>query len=331
MKTKIGIVGYGNLGKQLERLVLENKQFELVAIFSRREGIKSEFGTLIDKYNNYINYINKIDVMLMCGSSQSDLVWQSPQLLEYFDIVDSYDVHSKINQHKTNLQKISEKSFKKAIYSCGWDPGLFSIIRVLNNAMLKNPKVYTFWGKGVSQGHSVALRQIEGVEDAIQYTIPNAEQIQKARTDYNFELANNTMHTRECFVAVKQGYRKQDIEQKILNTENYFKGQNVKIHFVKKQLIEKLKKRMYHGGQIFGMGKDKTAQMRFYVKMKNNPQFTASIMLSYANAIKSLPTGVYSVLDIAPKYLLKNSQDLLWYFKVVWILFFVLQNIMLEV
>ena len=311
MKTKIGIVGYGNLGKEVERLVLENEQLELIAIFSRIEGIKSEFGTLIDKYINYTNYINKIDVMLMCGSSQSDLPWQSPQLLEHFDIVDSYDVHSKINEHKINLQKVSEKSFKKAIYSCGWDPGLFSVIRVLNNAMLKNPKVYTFWGKGVSQGHSVALRQIEGVEDAIQYTIPNSEQIQKSRTDYNFEPDKNTMHIRECFVAIKQGYDKKHVEQQILNTENYFKGQNVKIHFVKKQLIEKLKKRMYHAGHILGTGKDKTAQMRFYVKMKNNPEFTANIMISYINAIKCLPTGVYSVLDIAPKYLIKNSQDLL--------------------
>ena len=311
MKTKIGIVGYGNLGKQVERQVIESRDCKLVAIFSRREDAKSQFGSKIEKYENYINYINKIDIMLMCGSSQKDLQWQSPQMLEHFDIIDTFDIHSKINTHKTNLENVSKKSGKTAIYSCGWDPGLFSIIRVLNNAMLKNPKVYTFWGKGVSQGHSVALRQVEGVEDAIEYTIPNAEQIQKARTDYNFELINNTMHTRECFVAVKQGYQKQDIEQKILNTENYFKGQNVKIHFVKKQLIEKLKKRMYHAGQILGMGKDKNAQMRFYVKMKSNPQFTANIMIAYINALQNLPAGVYSVLDVAPKYLLKNSQELL--------------------
>ena len=311
MKTKIGIVGYGNLGKEAEKQLLKNQQYELVAIFSKRENIKSEYGTKIEKYDNYINYIGKIDIMLMCGSSQKDIEWQSPQILQYFDIIDTYNIHSKIQQHKTNLQTVCEKSSKKAIYSCGWDPGLFSIIRVLGTVLLKNAKVYTFWGKGVSQGHSDALRQIEGVEDAIQYTIPNAEQIQKARTNYDYQPLTNDMHMRECFVAIKQGYEKQQIQKQILNTENYFKGQNVKIHFVKKQLIEKLKKRMYHAGHILGMGQDKTAQMRFYVKMKNNPEFTANIMICYINAIKNLQSGVYSVLDIAPKFLLEDCSELI--------------------
>lgn len=312
MKTKIGIVGYGNLGKEVEKQLLEKpKEFDIVAIFSKRENIKSDYGTKIEKYDNYINYIDKIDIMLMCGSSQKDIEWQSPQMLEHFDIIDTYDIHSKISQHKTNLQSVCEKSLKKAIYSCGWDPGLFSIIRVLNTALLKNAKVYTFWGKGVSQGHSDALRQIEGVEDAIQYTIPNSEQIQKARTDYDYQPIVNDMHIRECFVAIKPGYEKQQIQNKILNTENYFKGQNVKIHFVKKQLIEKFKKRMYHAGHILGMGKDKSAQMRFYIKMKNNPEFTASIMICYIRAIKNLQPGVYSVLDIAPKLLIENCSELI--------------------
>lgn len=310
MKLKIGIVGYGNLGKQAEKILIESNH-QLVAIFSRRENIKSEFGTKIEKYQNAPNYKDKIDVMLMCGGSKNDIMKQSAEMLNFFNIIDSFDTHDKIQQHKQNLEKISNISKKSAIYSCGWDPGLFSLIRIFETAFLDQPKVYTFWGKGVSQGHSDALRQIDGVEDAIQYTIPASRHIQKIRTDYDFVPQKNEMHIRECFVAIKKGANKKQIEQQIKNMENYFKGQEVQIHFVKKELIEKLKKRMYHAGQIIGSGKDMSAQIRFYVKMKSNPTFTANIMTKYINAIKHLPFGVYSVADIAPKYLLEDYESLL--------------------
>lgn len=310
MKLNIGIVGYGNLGKQAEKILIESNH-QLVAIFSRRENIKSEFGTKIEKYENAKNYKDKIDVMLMCGGSKNDIMKQSVEMLNHFNIIDSFDTHDKIQQHKQNLEAASNTSGKTAIYSCGWDPGLFSLIRIFENAFLDQPKVYTFWGKGVSQGHSDALRQIDGVEDAIQYTIPASKHIQKIRTDYDFVPQKNEMHIRECFVAVKNGADKKQIEHQIKNMENYFKDQEVQIHFVKKELIEKLKKRMYHAGQIIGSGKDMSAQIRFYVKMKSNPNFTANIMIRYINAIVSLPCGVYSVADIAPKYLLETYEKLL--------------------
>ena len=309
MRTKVGIVGYGNLGKEVEKLLQNKNDIELVAIFTRRENIESEIGTKIEKLENADNYINKIDIMLMCGGSINDLDWQSVKMLQNFNIIDTFDVHAKIETHKKSLEQVAKKSGKTAIYSCGWDPGLFSVIRVLENAFLQSPKVYTFWGKGVSQGHSKALREIEGVEDAIQYTIPNANQIQQIRTNYDYNLQENDMHIRECYVALKPGYNKQDIEQKILNTSHYFKNQQVKIHFVKKQLIDKFKKRMYHAGQIIGTSKNKTAQMRFYIKMKSNPEFTANIMITYINALQKLPSGVYSVLDIPPKFLLDKSEN----------------------
>lgn len=309
MKIKIGIVGYGNLGKACEKLLQNNKTFKLVAIFSRRKNIISPFKTKIEDYCHAKNYVNKIDVMLMCGSSKNDLMIQSPEMLKYFNTIDTFDTHKKANEHRQNLKKVSFLSRKTAIYSCGWDPGLLSIIRTYFTALLDGAEVYTLWGKGVSQGHSDALRKINGIEDAIQYTIPQSGIIKKLLNNEKFNSLN--MHKRICYVCVKNGINIDKIKKEILNMPYYFKGQDVEINFCSQLDILKKKMKMFHGGKVVAIQKDKMASAVFDVKMKSNPIFTANILLSFAKIIKSLAVGVYSPLEISPLQLDKKLLKLL--------------------
>ena len=313
-KIRIGIVGYGNIGKGVELAIARNEDMELKAVFTRRNpesvSVQTE-GVKVVHMDDVLSMKDDIDVMMLCGGSATDLPVMGPEMAAHFNTIDSFDTHAKIPEYFANVDAAAKAAGNIGIISVGWDPGMFSLNRIYAESILVQGSTYTFWGKGVSQGHSDALRQIDGVEDAIQYTIPASRHIQKIRTDYDFVPQKNEMHIRECFVAIKKGANKKQIEQQIKNMENYFKGQEVQIHFVKKELIEKLKKRMYHAGQIIGSGKDMSAQIRFYVKMKSNPTFTANIMTKYINAIKHLPFGVYSVADIAPRYLLEDYESLL--------------------
>ncbi len=301
---KIGICGYGNLGKAVEKLVLQGGKHQLVGIFSRRE-VKSLLGSPVYDFYDAPNFENDIDVMIMCGGSQQDLLWQSPQMLKHFNIIDTFDTHAKIDEHKKNLNLVAAASNKTAIYSCGWDPGIFSMMRVLSKDIF-GADAQTFWGKGVSQGHSEALRNISGVADAIQFTIPDGEAVKKAKQNPSVKLDNNLKHKRLCYVALDGSRPIDEIENEIANTENYFKGQQVIVKQASKNLVKKLSERLYHKGMVLA-GDDKS-QLQFSVKMENNPTFTAQILLAYTNAIKNMPAGVYSVLDIPLNKLDDNNE-----------------------
>ena len=289
-----GICGYGNLGKAVERQICLQKQDNLVGIFSRRK-VKSEFSIPVYNYSDAKNFKDKIDVMIMCGGSQEDLLWQSPEMLENFNIIDTFDTHAKIDEHKQALEKVAEKSGKTAIYSCGWDPGIFSVIRVLaSNIFEAQPQ--TFWGEGVSQGHSEALRNIKGIKDAIQFTIPNLEFVNQCRKDPSIFVEENKKHLRKCYICLDGTRPFKEICNEINNTEHYFKGQETNIIECGENEIAELKKKMFHRGEIFAG--DEQTNMNFGVKMESNPNFTAKIVLAYAHAITKLPPKVYSVLDV---------------------------------
>ena len=310
MKINIGIVGYGNLGKAVEQLILSNPNFNLVAIFSRRL-ITSKFNTKIEPYNNFLEYKNKIDIMLLCGGSKSDLESQTREICKHFDIINTFDTHAKIADEFKNLNKIAKKHNRRAIICCGWDPGIFSIIRGLFFAISKNNS-YTFWGKGLSMGHSDAVRQVENVDDGIQFTIPINESIKKARQGIleSFE----PMHKRECFVVADEKHFKQ-IEKDIKNIPHYFKGQPTNINFVSAEKLLKLKANKSHKGFIINKFKTISGydcKMEFSVSMKSNPDFTASIMIAYINAVINLKqnrqNGAFTNLDIPISYLFKNFE-----------------------
>lgn len=300
---KFGICGYGNLGKAVEEKIL-NSNDKLVAIFTRRTGVKSRYGSLVDDYSRMKYYQDDIDAMIMCGGSQEDLEWQSPEALQYFDIIDTFDTHSRIQQHSEKLNDIGIKFGHSAIYSCGWDPGLFSLIRSIY-ANIFDSEPYTFWGKGVSQGHSEALRNILGIADAIQFTVPNEEAKSLAYLHPETRIDSNVMHERHCYIALDGSRPFEEIKKDILNTENYFKGQIVCVSEVPLNEVKEMRKHMYHEGEV--IGGNKKMEGSFHLKMENNPEMTARIVLSYAPALKKLPAGAYSILDVPTNYIGKDD------------------------
>lgn len=313
MKTRIGIVGYGNLGKAVELEILKNSQFKLITIFSRRS-VVSKFKTPVEPYQNFELFKNKIDVMMLCGGSMQDLEPQTELLARFFDCINSFDTHLKIFDHINTINKIATESRHHVIVSCGWDPGLFSNIRALTFKIL-NEEPYTFWGKGISMGHSDALRQIDGVDDGVQFTIPNKDAIKLARQN---KLDSQTpRHYRECFVS--SSWKDTDaIETKIKNLPNYFKGQPTSIKFVSQERLLKLKSKMFHSGEIIGSSLSADASkflINFKVKMSSNPAFTAKIMTAYIDAILHLKQsqhfGAFTPLDIPVSYLFQNQESLI--------------------
>ena len=311
MKINIGIVGYGNLGKAVERNLLTSKDFNLVAIFSRRL-IKSNFNTPVESYENFVNYKNKIDIMLLCGGSKSDLEIQTPEISKYFDTINTFDNHSKISSEYKKLNKLAKSSNRRIIICSGWDPGIFSMIRGLFLAISKQES-YTFWGKGISMGHSDAIRQVHNVDDGIQFTIPNKDAIKLAR---NGKLDNNTSrHFRECFVCADKKHQTK-IESTIKNIPNYFKGQPTKVNFVSAEKVMKLKSNMSHKGFIinsFKTAAGSKCKMEFSVSMKSNPEFTSRIVIAYTRAVINLKnknvSGAFTSLNIPISYLFKQEEQ----------------------
>ena len=310
MKINVGIVGYGNLGKAVEKCLVSNPKFNLKAIFSRRL-VKSKLGTIIEPYSEFINYKSKVDVMILCSGSKSDLIIQSPEILEHFDIINTFDTHAKIVQEYKKLNIIAKKHNHRAIICCGWDPGLFSIIRALFFA-ISNKEPITFWGRGLSMGHSDAIRQVANVDDGVQFTIPIKESIEKAKKD-TLEKTD-FLHKRECYVCAKEKHYKQ-IEKDIKNIANYFKGQPTKVNFVSQEKVMKLKSNTSHKGFIFSTFKTKSntkSQMEFKVIMKSNPDFTASIVVAYITAILNLKkqnkSGAFTPLEISPNLLFEDDK-----------------------
>lgn len=309
MKINIGIVGYGNLGKAVEQLVLANSNFNLIAIFSRRL-VKSKFNTKIEPYVSFKNYLGKIDVMLLCGGSKSDLETQTPEIAEYFDCINTFDTHSKIQSEFNKLNKLAKEKHRRVIMSCGWDPGIFSVIRAMFLSISKSSP-HTFWGKGISMGHSDAIRRIPKVIDGVQFTIPNKEAVKLAKAGSLPE--NMPLHFRECFVLAKKEHET-EVEFEIKNIPNYFKGQPTRVNFVNSIELLKLKNKMFHKGEIIDNFKTvhgTKCKMNFSVSMDSNPNFTACIMLAYINAIINLKQnnqeGAFTCLDIPISYLFSGK------------------------
>lgn len=315
MKINIGIVGYGNLGKSCERSILSNARFNLVAIFSRRN-VSSKFNTIVEPYENFVNYVGKIDVMLLCGGSNSDLEIQTPSILSLFDCINTFDTHSKIFSELSRLEVLAKNSSHRLIMSCGWDPGIFSVIRAYFQA-ISFEKPTTFWGKGISLGHSEALRQVDGVEDGVSFTIPSKVSMMMA--SHGKSIQDSSLHSRECFVVTNKSEKTQ-IEEQIKNIPNYFLGQKTNIHFVSKETLSKLKKKLSHKGEVvsvFNTIHGSKVKMQFSVNMESNPDFTACIMIAYINAILNLKekgiSGAFTCLDIPVNTLFygKTNEEIL--------------------
>lgn len=309
-KINIGIIGYGNLGKSLEQVILTRNDCNLVAIFSRRN-IKSRFNTIVESYENIFNFKNKIDVMFLCGGSFLDIEKQVADLLLNYDCINSFDKHKKIVSELERLDKIAKSSKHRIIMSCGWDPGLFSNLRGFCYALSGETPI-TFWGKGISLGHSDAVRTIENVQDAVQFTVPNKTAVKLARRGKLIE--NECLHVRDVYVVAEKKYHKM-LSIEIRNIPNYFKGQLVNVEFVSQEKLLKLKNKLNHEGEIisnFKLVHGSKCFINFKLKMSSNPDFTACIMARYIDAIVNLKkrkiTGAFTSLDIPVIDLFKAEQ-----------------------
>ena len=317
---KIGVLGYGNLGKGVELAIGNNDDMELVAIFTRRdpERVKTVKGTKVVSVNEIENYKDKIDVLIICGGSATDLPVQTPKYAKMFNVIDSFDTHAKIFEHFKNVNKSATETNHVALISCGWDPGAFSLNRLMAENFLPVGNTYTFWGTGVSQGHSDAIRRIEGVKNAIQYTIPVEEAMERVRNGENLELTTREKHTRECYVVLEEGADPDKVEQEIKTMPNYFDEYDTTVHFISEEELKKNHSKMPHGGFVIRSGKtglnNETNQIIEYsLKLESNPEFTSSILVSYARAVSRLAEkkeyGCKTVFDIAPALLTRHSQE----------------------
>lgn len=321
MSIRIGIFGYGNLGRGVECAIKQNPDMELAAVFTRRNPssvkIQTE-GAAVASASDVADWKDKIDVMIMCGGSATDLPVQTPKLAEMFNVVDSFDTHAKIPQHFANVDKAAKESSHVGIISVGWDPGMFSINRMYAGAILPAGKDYTFWGRGVSQGHSDAIRRIEGVKNAKQYTIPVEESLERVRAGENPELTVRQKHTRECFVVLEEGADAAKVENEIKTMPNYFDEYDTTVNFISEEELLRDHTGIPHGGMVIRTGKtgwneENTHVIEYSLKLDSNPEFTSSVIIAYARAAYRLAsegkTGCLTVLDIAPSYLSAKSHE----------------------
>ena len=320
MKIRIGVLGYGNLGKGVELAMQNNDDMDLVAIFTRRDpkSIESLKGTKVVSVNEIADYKDKIDVLIICGGSATDLPVQTPEYAKMFNVIDSFDTHAKIFEHFNNVDKSATETNHVALISCGWDPGAFSLNRLMAENFLPVGNTYTFWGTGVSQGHSDAIRRINGVKNAIQYTIPVEEAMKRVRNGENPDLTTREKHTRECYVVLEDGVDPEKVEQEIKTMPNYFDEYDTTVHFISEEELKKNHSKMPHGGFVIRSGKtglnNETNQIIEYsLKLESNPEFTSSILVSYARAIYRLAEkkeyGCKTVFDIAPALLTRFSRE----------------------
>lgn len=312
----IGLYGYGNIARGVEEAVKHNDDVNLVAVFTRREPstVKTASGVKVFHTSEIENFTDKIDVMVLCGGSATDLPKQGPNVLKLFNTVDTFDTHARIPEYFDSMDEVGKKSGKLGAISIGWDPGLFSIQRALFSACLPEGENYTFWGKGVSQGHSDAIRRIEGVEYAIQYTIPKQEAVDKVISGENPALTTRDKHLRECYVVAKDGANKEEIEQTIKTMPNYFADYDTIVHFITMDEMRKNHAGMPHGGKVIRSGNvscENKAVLSFDLKLDSNPQFTSSVVVAYARAVARLnkegKTGAVTVLDVPLSYLSQKS------------------------
>ena len=318
---RIGIVGYGNLGRGVESAIRQNTDMELVAVFTRRDPASVKIktaGVPVLHTDALIGMQDKIDVLILCGGSAKDLPEQTPALAKYFNVIDSFDTHARIPEHFANVDAAAREGGKVAIISVGWDPGLFSLNRMYAGAILPDGHDYTFWGKGVSQGHSDAIRRIEGVLDARQYTIPVPAALDAVRAGENPELTTREKHTRECFVVAEEGADLARIEREIVTMPNYFADYDTTVHFISMDELKRDHAGIPHGGVVIRSGKtgwdgENSHIIEYSLKLDSNPEFTSSVLVAYARAAVRCNAeggcGCKTVLDIPPAYLSPKSGE----------------------
>lgn len=312
---RIGILGYGNLGRGVENAIRQNDDMELTAVFTRRNPADLKIATETAKVysvDDAEKMADQIDVMIICGGSATDLPVQTPKYVQYCNVIDSFDTHANIPTHFNNVNEAAKKSGKVGIISVGWDPGMFSLNRLYANCILPEGKDYTFWGKGVSQGHSDAVRRIEGVIDARQYTIPVQAALDAVRNGENPDLTTREKHTRECFVVAEEGADKARIEKEIKEMPNYFADYDTTVHFIDMEEMKRNHSGIPHGGFVIrtgktGLNKEQNHVIEYSLKLDSNPGFTSSVLVAYARAAYRLnkegQTGCKTVFDVAPAYL----------------------------
>lgn len=321
MKIRIGIYGYGNLGRGVESAIMQNSDLELVGVFTRRDPktVKTVFeGVNVYAAEDAEKMTDRIDVMVICGGSATDLPKQTPMLASLFNVIDSFDTHARIPEHFAAVDEAAKKGNKVAIISCGWDPGMFSLNRVYADSVLTNGSTYTFWGKGVSQGHSDAIRRIEGVLDGKQYTIPVESALEAVRSGSAPQLTTRQKHIRECFVVAREGADKARIESEIKNMPNYFADYDTTVHFISAEELKAEHSGIPHGGFVIRSGKTgKELQnnhvIEYSLKLDSNPEFTASVLVAYARAAYKMANegqvGCKTVLDVAPSYMSAKTPE----------------------
>lgn len=321
-KIRIGIVGYGNIGRGVELAVTRNADMELKAVFTRRDpasvSIRTE-GAVVKHMDDMLSMKDEIDVMVLCGGSATDLPVMGPEIVANFNIIDSFDTHAKIPEYFENVDKAAKEGGNIGIISVGWDPGMFSLNRLYAESILVQGSTYTFWGKGVSQGHSDAIRRVPGVKNAIQYTVPIEEAVNRVRSGSEPELTTRDKHLRECYVVPEEGADLKAIEEAIKTMPNYFDEYNTTVNFITKEELKAEHSKMPHGGFVIRTGETGVEGSRhvieYSLKLDSNPEFTASVLIAYARAAYRLSQkgeiGARSVFDIAPGLLsMKTAEEL---------------------
>ncbi len=318
---RVGIVGYGNIGRGVEAAIQQNPDMELAAVFTRRapESVQVHTaGVKVLALDEAVNYTDSIDVMILCGGSATDLPVQGPEIAKLFNTIDSFDTHAKIPEYYKAVNDSAIASGKTSIISVGWDPGLFSMIRMMSGAILPVGNDYTFWGKGVSQGHSDAIRRVAGVKNAVQYTIPIEKAVESVRNGENPELSTRAKHLRECFVVPQEGANLQDIESAIKNMPNYFADYDTVVHFISEEELKEKHSKMPHGGFVFRSGvtgyeEENKHIIEFSLKLDSNPEFTANVLVAYARAAvrmnKEGIKGAKTVFDVPLSYLSSKPES----------------------
>ena len=317
---KIGLHGYGNIAKGVECAVKQNEDMEVTCVFTRRdpETVKTISGAPVYRVDDILNHKDDIDVLIMCGGSATDLPEQTPAMAKHFNVVDSFDTHKKIPEHFANVDAAAKGSGKIGVISVGWDPGMFSLNRLYGSCILKDGADYTFWGKGVSQGHSDAIRRVEGVIDARQYTIPVGEALDAVRSGSQPALTTRQKHTRECFVVAEEGADLKRIENDIVTMKNYFDEYDTTVHFISQEELDRDHKGIPHGGFVIRTGKtgqnlEHNNVIEYSLKLDSNPEFTASVITAAARAAFRMKQngeiGCKTMFDIPPKYLSPLSYE----------------------
>ena len=319
-KIKIGIVGYGNIGRGVEQAIKRNEDMELVAVFTRRDPASVKVateGAKVVHMDDMLSMKGDVDVMVLCGGSATDLPVMGPEIAANFNTIDSFDTHAKIPEYFANVDKAAKEGNNISIISVGWDPGMFSLNRLYAESILVQGSTYTFWGKGVSQGHSDAIRRIPGVKNAIQYTVPVDEAVDQVRSGSEPKLTTRDKHTRECYVVAQEGANKAEIENAIKTMPNYFDEYNTTVHFISEEELKRDHSKMPHGGFVIRTGETgeegNKHVIEYSLKLDSNPEFTASVLIAYARAAYRLnqkgENGARSVFDIAPALLSMKTPE----------------------